>query len=60
MRQNWTRRRLLRAQEDDKIADFYDEDGAAIEEVPASLKVVVAPWLRSGVTYQPVIAIEAE
>ena len=46
--------------EDDKIADFYDEDGAAIETVPASLKVVVAPWLRSGVTYQPVIAIEAD
>ncbi|MBQ7543922.1 MAG: hypothetical protein IJT02_03165 [Synergistaceae bacterium] len=46
--------------EDDKIADFYDEDGAAIETVPASRKIVVAPWLRNGVTYQPVIAIEAE
>lgn len=44
--------------EDDKIADFYDESGEAIEEVPAGKVIVVAPWLRADVTYQPVIAVE--
>ena len=45
--------------EDDRIADFYDEAGAAIEEVPEGKNIVVAPWLRADVVYQPVIAVEA-
>ena len=44
--------------EDDKIADFYGADGEAIEEVPADKNITAAPWLREGVTYQPVIAAE--
>lgn len=44
--------------EDDRIADFYDEEGTAIKEVPAGKVIVVAPWLRENVTYQPVIAVE--
>lgn len=44
--------------EDDEIADFYDEAGAPIENVPASLKVKVSAWLRAGVTYEPVIAVK--
>ena len=44
--------------EDDKIADFFDEEGAEIEEVPAGKTITVSPWLREGVTYQPVIAVE--
>jgi hypothetical protein len=44
--------------EDDKIADFYDKSGEAIEEVPAGKVIVVAPWPRADVTYQPVIAVE--
>ena len=46
--------------EDDSIADFYDADGEAIEEVPAEKDITVAPWLRADVVYQPVIAVEAE
>ena len=45
--------------EDDRIADFYDEAGAAIEEVPAGRSIVAAPWLRADVVYEPVIAVEA-
>ncbi|MBQ7220022.1 MAG: hypothetical protein IJS28_03480 [Synergistaceae bacterium] len=45
--------------EDDSIVDFYDEAGAAIEEVPAGKAIVAAPWLRADVVYQPVIAVEA-
>lgn len=44
--------------EDDKIADFYDEDGADIKTVPAAKNITVAPWFRAGVTYEPVIAAE--
>ncbi len=44
--------------EDDKIADFYGADGEAIEEVPAEKDITVAPWLRAGVEYQPVIAVK--
>ena len=44
--------------EDDSIADFYDADGQAIEEVPAEKDITVSPWLRENVTYQPVIAAE--
>ena len=46
--------------EDDEIVDFYDEAGAPVEGVPASHKVIASPWFREGVTYEPVIAIEAE
>ena len=46
--------------EDDEIVDFYDEAGAPVEGVPASHKVIASPWLRENVTYEPVIAIEAE
>ena len=45
---------------DDEIVDFYDEAGASIEEVPASRKVIASPWLRGGVTYTPVIAVETK
>ena len=44
--------------DDDSIADFYDAEGQAIEEVPAEKDIVVSPWLREGVTYEPVIAVE--
>ena len=44
--------------DDDKIADFYDEAGEAIENVPAGQNITVAPWFRAGVTYEPVIAAE--
>ena len=44
--------------EDDEIADFYDEAGAPIEEVPAGRKIVVSPWLTEGVTYAPVIVVK--
>ena len=46
--------------EDDDIVDFYDEAGALVEGVPASHKIIASPWLREGVTYAPVIAIEAK
>ena len=46
--------------DDDKIADFYDEAGAPIEEVPAGKNITVAPWLRAGVTYEPVIVVESK
>ncbi|MBQ7154284.1 MAG: hypothetical protein IJR85_01875 [Synergistaceae bacterium] len=46
--------------EDDDIVDFYDEAGALVEGVPASHKIIASPWFREGVTYEPVIAIEAE
>ena len=46
--------------EDDEIVDFYDDAGAPVEGVPASHKIIASPWLREGVTYEPVIAIEAE
>ncbi|MBQ7220324.1 MAG: hypothetical protein IJS28_05020 [Synergistaceae bacterium] len=46
--------------EDDEIVDFYDEAGAPVEGVPASHKIIASPWLREGVTYEPVIAIEAK
>ena len=46
--------------EDDEIVDFYDEAGAPIEEVPAGKNITAAPWLRAGVTYQPVIAVESK
>ena len=44
--------------EDDNIAEFYDTDGQFIKEVPAEKDITVAPWLRKGVTYEPVIAVE--
>ncbi|MBQ7543985.1 MAG: hypothetical protein IJT02_03480 [Synergistaceae bacterium] len=44
--------------EDDRIADFYDTDGAPIEEVPSCRTITVDAWLRAGVTYEPVIVVE--
>ena len=44
--------------EDDKIADFYDEAGNPIEEVPDGRKITVSAWLRNGVKYEPVICAE--
>ena len=46
--------------DDDKIADFYDTEGELIENVPESRKVVVSPWLREGVIYEPVIAVKVK
>ena len=46
--------------EDDEIADFYDETGQPIEGVPESYIVIVSPWLRAGVVYEPLIVVEAE
>ena len=46
--------------EDDEIVDFYDAEGAPIEEVPAGKTITAAPWLRAGVTYEPVIAVESK
>ena len=44
--------------EDDRIADFYDEEGAPIENVPDGRNITVSAWMRPGVTYLPVIAAE--
>ena len=44
--------------EDDRIADFYDEDGTPIDEVPSGRSITVDAWLRAGVTYEPVIVAE--
>ena len=44
--------------EDDNIAEFYNTDGQFIDKVPAEKDITVAPWLREGVTYEPVIAVE--
>lgn len=46
--------------DDDKIAEFFDEEGAEIYEVPASRKIVVSPWLEAEVTYAPVIVVKAD
>ena len=43
-----------------KIADFFDIEGADTEVVPNDHIVIVYPWLREGVTYGPVIAVKAE
>ena len=44
--------------EDDGIAEFYDDEGAETDCVPESHKAGVSVWLREGVTYEPVIAVE--
>ena len=44
--------------DDDKIIDFYDADGKAIENVPAEKSITAAPWMRAGVIYQPAIAVK--
>ncbi|MBQ7214878.1 MAG: putative Ig domain-containing protein [Synergistaceae bacterium] len=44
--------------EDDEIAEFTDEDGQEVTVVPESRKVNVSVWLREGVTYRPVIAVQ--
>ncbi len=46
--------------EDDEIIDFYDKDGNPIEEVPEDRSIIVSPWLRSEVIYQPIVAVEAK
>ena len=43
--------------EDDFIAEFYDETGAEINQVPANHKITVSAWLNKGVIYEPVIAV---
>ena len=44
--------------DDDEIAEFFDEEGAEIDAVPESRKIIVSVWLREGVTYKPVIAVK--
>ena len=44
--------------EDDEIAEFYDESGAEISDVPESRKITVAAWFNEGVKYYPVIAVK--
>ena len=44
--------------EDDGIAEFFDEDGQEITEVPESHSVKVSVWLNEGVIYAPVIAVK--
>ena len=48
------------ATEDDKIVNFYDEDGAEIDAVPESKTIVVSPWFEAGKTYKPVIAVKTD
>ncbi len=43
---------------DDEIAEFYDEDGAPINEVPDNKLITVSSWLNKNVIYQPVILVE--
>ncbi|MBQ7594850.1 MAG: putative Ig domain-containing protein, partial [Synergistaceae bacterium] len=43
---------------DDEFAEFYDDTGAEIEEVPENHIITVAVWLNKGVNYSPVIAVK--
>ena len=45
---------------DDEIAEFYDEDGAPINEVPDNKLITVSSWLNKNVIYRPVILVEIE
>lgn len=43
--------------DDDEIAEFYDDEGEEINEVPESRKITVSVWLNEGVIYEPVIGV---
>ena len=46
-----------RESDDDEIAEFYDEEGTEITQVPGSRTITVSAWLNKGVKYSPVIAV---
>ncbi len=46
--------------DDNGIAEFYDSDGADIQNVPENRKVSLSVWLNKGVIYEPVIAVKLE
>ena len=43
---------------DDEFAEFYDDTGAEIDEVPENHIITVSIWLNKGVNYSPVIAVK--
>ena len=45
--------------DDDNIVEFYDSDGEEIDSVPEDHNLKVSFWMNAGVTYKPVIAVEA-
>lgn len=44
--------------EDDEIAEFYDDTGTEVSDVPEGRKITVAAWFNKGVKYYPVIAVK--
>ena len=46
--------------EDDEIIDFYDSEHSPVDEVPEDHLLIIAPWFREGVIYEPVVLVEAE
>ena len=44
--------------EDDNIAEFYDDTGNEITEVPENRRITVSIWLNPETVYNPVIAVK--
>ena len=44
--------------DDDRIAEFYDDEGKETETVPESRNITVSAWLNSGRKYKPAIAVK--
>lgn len=44
--------------DDDKIAEFYDDEGIEIQTVPKNHKIRVSIWLRKDISYAPVVAVK--
>ena len=48
------------AEEEEENPIFTDSTGAETTTAPEDLKITVAPWFNTGVTYQPVIVVDAK
>ena len=48
------------ANDDEKYAEFFDEDGAPVESVPESKKAEVSAWFSADSTYKSVVAVKAD
>ena len=44
--------------EDDEIAEFYDDTGMEVRNVPENRKILLSIWLRKGIIYAPVIIVK--
>ena len=44
--------------DDDEIAEFFDDTGNEISNVPESRKIIISIWLNSETVYNPVIAVK--